>query len=504
MTNHTADREAFLEQVQAAIDADRQNARKWQPLYDWFESRFGVRGGRGQEVGAKLLTEDKQLSNRIRKELGEFNSIYVVLSALQGVSIDDAIRFLQDTNLPRLKCVVILRATQPADFLVASGAEDTVVARLEEMFRELTPRPVLPAPIKSDQPLPKTVESAGPVSLVSIVIDDRVRRMVRLAIASSAAVILVGPPGTGKTTLLRQTINEMEADPASFGFNKEIEDPKWETPEESWTTRELIGGETVDEKGRLRFRPGHVLDAIRADRWLVLDETNRADMDKIFGGLLTWLSGQDVELGKASTNLDSPVVTLEWGDEPGCSTEGVDQLEAEDPAGGKIRFVAGTEWRLLGTYNALDAQRVFRFGEALGRRFARVPIPCPTREEFRTALEPLAEGLPDEVDTVVEGLYASHYETAATLLGPGLFMRIPEYVRRGLQLTLEPAAASPDDQVRRLLAEGYLVHVGPWLARLEPADLDHLKQRVTVQEGALDESDWDWISDLLPALGRLS
>ena len=62
------------------------------------------------------------------------------------------------------------------------------------------------------------------------------------------------------------------------------------TPEEGWTTRDLLGGETVDDNGNLRFRPGHVLEAIRDDRWLVLDEANRADMDKIFGGLLTFLS----------------------------------------------------------------------------------------------------------------------------------------------------------------------------------------------------------------------
>ena len=57
----------FLDQVKAAIDADRQNARKWHRLYDWFDRNLGIKGGLPGGVAAKLLTEDKQLTNRIRK-----------------------------------------------------------------------------------------------------------------------------------------------------------------------------------------------------------------------------------------------------------------------------------------------------------------------------------------------------------------------------------------------------------------------------------------------------
>ena len=89
----------------------------------------------------------------------------------------------------------------------------------------------------------------------------------------------------------------------------------------------LVGGETIAD-GHLRFRPGHVLSAIHGNEWLVLDEANRADMDKIFGGLLTWLSGQKVELGRASTGLDAPTVVLEWArDEEDSRVEGWNRLE---------------------------------------------------------------------------------------------------------------------------------------------------------------------------------
>ena len=124
---------------------------------------------------------------------------------------------------------------------------------------------------------------------------------------------------------------------------------------------------------------GRVLEAIRDDCWLVLDEANRADMDKIFGGLLTWLSDSHVVLGQAATNLQAPTVELDWASQPESfvAPERLAQLEAPTPSGEPIVFLTGDEWRLLGTYNAQDAQRVFRFGQALGRRFARVPIPAP-------------------------------------------------------------------------------------------------------------------------------
>ena len=62
---------------------------------------------------------------------------------------------------------------------------------------------------------------------------------------------------------------------------------------------------------------------------------------------------------------------------------------------GSIAYLAGKDWRLLGTYNALDAQRVFRFGSALGRRFARVPVPAIDTATFAAVLEQQKEDLPE-------------------------------------------------------------------------------------------------------------
>ena len=63
-------------------------------------------------------------------------------------------------------------------------------------------------------------------------------------------------------------------------------------------------------------------------------------MDKIFGGMLTWLSGQGVELGRASTDLKAPVVILDWGDKSESTAERAEELEAKIPSGDPIRFLA--------------------------------------------------------------------------------------------------------------------------------------------------------------------
>jgi hypothetical protein len=343
----------------------------------------------------------------------------------------------------------------------------------------------------------------------TIVMDERIMRMVRLALASSSAVILVGPPGTGKTTILKELLQDVAYNPSSFGLRNSPREPKWVTPSESWTSTDLVGGPVSDEKGRRRFRLGHVLEAIHQDRWLVLDEANRANMDMIFGGLLTWLSDQRVELGRASSDLNSPSILLDWNDRAESRTERLELLDTDRIVTSEpIKFLAGVDWRLLGTYNVQDAHKVFTFGQALGRRFARVPIPVIEPSQFRHALASGAGDLPKEVQQAILGLYAAHHNSRSAQLGPAIFLKMASYVAAGMKLPQltsisatrrKGSASGPEDVLMQLVAEAYLSSAGIWLAKLSGDDFAELGKAVLA--GGFSEDQWQWIRQLAPTLG---
>ncbi|KQM99283.1 hypothetical protein ASE85_11300 [Sphingobium sp. Leaf26] len=321
-------------------------------------------------------------------------------------------------------------------------------------------------------------------------IDSRSWRMILTAIRSSPAVILVGPPGTGKTALLSKAVRTLSGDPQFVPEGGVFHDPLWATPDESWTARDLVGGDTIVD-GQIRFRPGWVVRAIADDRWLILDEANRADMDRIFGGLLTWLSGGTVAIGSEHSGNGAREILLGWTAGASSVSEGEEQRA--------IRYKAGANWRLLGTYNALDAQRVFRFGQALGRRFVRVPVPALTPDLFVEVLGERASRLSADLRQAVARLYAAHHASPATVLGPALFLAMCGYLASAIALRDESANIADNTLSEELLAEAYVVHIGTWLAQLEPSDRDGLRDRAQ-QSGVFSDAEWSWIETMIESL----
>lgn len=341
------------------------------------------------------------------------------------------------------------------------------------------------------------VKAHGRLQSGEIKVEPRVWRMIMTAIRSCPAVILVGPPGTGKTALLEKAVAEILEEDGLLGEGMAA--PLWATPDESWTARDLVGGDTVVE-GALAFRPGWVLKAIEERRWLVLDETNRADMDRIFGALLTWLSGGSVTVGVEHVGEGAKQVQLGWTD--GTSLVSVDDGDKAAGRPGSIAYLAGEDWRLLGTYNALDAQRVFRFGSALGRRFARVPVPAIDGTMFAEVLSGHKGALPQAVVDAVQGLYQAHYHSDATRLGPALFLALLRYLIVAFEQDAQLAASAAtglQEQHREVIADAYVVHVGTWLAHLEEQDLEDLKARL-VAGNLFTVLDWTWITSMIRSL----
>ena len=349
--------------------------------------------------------------------------------------------------------------------------------------------------------------------MVELQLSARVERMVEVAIAASRAVLLVGPPGTGKTEILEQVVDRIDRDPARYGFTSEGIDAAWVTPEEEWTFEKLVLGETVED-GEIRSVEGDLLQAIARNQWLVLDETNRADMDRVLGGVLTWLSGKQVRVGSRRSSGEPVVpVYLEWTDQPECQVRVL-----ETPP--SVEYAAGSEWRLLGTYNAVDAQRVFRMGQALSRRFKHVPVPPASPQDFARII---AGHVSDEtrlewfVDRVTR-LYAAHLSVEDAQIGPGLLVDVPAYVEKGLQMASYDAPRAPEEPedgtggvsvapvddgqdalVEELLAEAYLVSVGSLVAKYEPDLLEDLGVSIARSE-ALTPANWLWVKENLHAM----
>lgn len=197
------------------------------------------------------------------------------------------------------------------------------------------------------------------------------------ALRSGMHVVFTGPPGCGKTDLAQHLC-------AAGGFR-----PWLVTATDQWGTFETMGGyfPDPDEGGQvLDFRAGTVVEAIEQDRILIIDEVNRADIDKAFGELFTLLSGHSVDLMfQRRVGTERRRIRLAYGTpapEAGVDIIGVPQ-----------------SWRIIAAMNDADKASLKRLSYAFVRRFAFIPIPVPGRDDYSDLLDRTASSI---------GLDASH------------------------------------------------------------------------------------------------
>lgn len=191
-------------------------------------------------------------------------------------------------------------------------------------------------------------------------------------------LILQGPPGTGKTSLARILAEAFEV--------RLLE----ATATSEWSPFHVVGGLRPGRDNSLRPSYGKVTDAalkcavhVREDvnaeaaggddglaaqarrwqgAWLLIDEFNRADIDKAIGSLYTMLSSCD------APNLERSPIDL-W-----FETEGRQQLWVP------------SRFRIIAAMNDLDTSFVNPISQGLTRRFQFITIGVPAATADATVI----------------------------------------------------------------------------------------------------------------------
>lgn len=263
-----------------------------------------------------------------------------------------------------------------------------------------------------------TVEAVKAQLSENIELPDSVLAEAVTALRSGKHLLIGGPPGTGKSTLAEALSR------AVVGNQYDVA-----TATADWTTFDTIGGYVPSDEG-LRFEPGIVLRALTRGAWVVIDELNRADIDKAFGPLFTLLAGTGGEQPNRRVVLpyrrSGRSIEVRW---------------AQTRQAAEADFVVTPTWRLIGTLNLADKASLFQLSFAFLRRFAVLNVPLPEPDRYRILISNLMSVLQHDVRDVIADC-SLQLAYGPRQIGPAIMKDIAMFLIHGVVATATSTGAS--------------------------------------------------------------
>jgi len=199
-----------------------------------------------------------------------------------------------------------------------------------------------------------------PLKIESLFFENRetIERQIQTALLQGKNIIFTGPPGTGKSKLAKIVADFYQAD------------YKMITASSNWSTYETLGGYHPNKQNELLFKPGLFLSSVKdsqtgdnINQWLIIDELNRADIDKAFGSFFSVVTGDQI--------------TLPFEIDNGNYVQLIPEKEKVKLSKADHLYYYPNDWRMLATMNTADKASLFELSYAFMRRFAFINIDVP-------------------------------------------------------------------------------------------------------------------------------
>ncbi len=252
-------------------------------------------------------------------------------------------------------------------------------------------------------------------------LDNIVEKILKL-LDSGKHIILYGSPGTGKTEILEKIFKFLTH---KLDFIKEI---VFTTACSDWTDFETIGGLIpVMGSNQLAFKPGLILrcfgETTFTNKWLIIDELNRANIDKAFGYFLSILSNQEVELPYSTiSGKKVKIIPFKKWQQEGMTDKEIIIKKAEATSN-YHRYFISPNWRIGGTINSSDKASLYQLSHAFIRRFGFVHIPLPEIEKFMENFEFKSSNLKKKHIKIMWNVVNNYYK-----IGPAIIIDIDKFL----------------------------------------------------------------------------